>query len=143
MNRLRFRWFAAAAGAALSAVAVGCSSEPPLGAAAGRVTFRGAPVGEGSVVFADEAQGASYVTDLGADGGFAFQVARGEGLPPGTYAVAIRPPRPNKPALGYVPPNYKKTDYSNIPKKYHDAKTSGLTATVKGGDGTPFEFDMK
>ena len=124
------------------ALAVGCRSEDPLGTAAGRVTFNGAPVSEGSVVFSD-AQGPTYVTDLESDGAFTFQVARGAGLPPGTYAVAIRPPRPNKPALGYVAPNYKQADHSNIPKKYHDAKTSGLSVTVRAGTNAPFEFDMK
>src|SRR5688500_13788053 len=111
----------------------GCG-KPPLGEATGRVTFQGAAVGEGSVVFTDDSQGLSYVTDLDAEGRFVFQVAQGYGLPPGTYAVAVRPPRPNKPSLEFVAPNYKaKTNYPNIPKKYHDHKTSGFSAVVKAG----------
>lgn len=121
----------------------GCSSEPPLGVAAGRVTFRGAPVGDGTVVF-DGPEGATYVADLEPGGAYAFQVARGVGLPPGRYAVAIRPPRPTKPGMGYIPPNMKKADYPNIPKKYHDPKTSGLEATVQAGaPAASFDFDMK
>lgn len=141
MKSIRFHWAVALACTAVAAA--GCGGEPPLGSATGRVTFRGAPVSEGAIVFTDSAQGAAYVADLEADGKFAFQVARGAGLPPGTYEVTIRPPRPNKPALGYVAPNYKKADYPNIPKKYHEAKTSGLSVTVQSGEQAPFDFDMQ
>jgi hypothetical protein len=101
-------------------------------------------VGEGSVVFTDDSQGVSYVSDLDAEGRFVFQVAQGYGLPPGTYEVAIRPPRPNKPSLEYVAPNYAaKTNYPNIPNKYHEHKTSGLSVVVKAGANEPYVFDMK
>ncbi|MDY3553719.1 carboxypeptidase regulatory-like domain-containing protein [Gemmata sp. JC717] len=134
------RWCVLAACVALGA---GCDSEPPLGAATGKVTFRGVPVAEGTVVF-DGPDGSAYVADLEPNGTFAFQVARGVGLPPGRYAVAVRPPRPNKPGMGYVAPNMKKAEYPNIPKKYHDPKTSGLEATVQAGAATAsFDFEMK
>ncbi|WP_020467894.1 carboxypeptidase-like regulatory domain-containing protein [Zavarzinella formosa] len=121
-----------------------CNSEPPLGKAGGRVTHKGEPVIEGTVTFADDRQGLTYVADLGADGRFEFEVARGQGLPAGVYGVTITPPRPNKPALGYVAPNMNtKTEYPNIPKKYRDLKTSGLTATVKSGGTDSFVFEME
>jgi hypothetical protein len=122
----------------------GCRAEPPLGRVTGQVTFQGVAVGEGSVVFTDDSQGVSYVSDLDADGRFAFQVAQGHGLPPGTYGVAIRPPRPNKPSLEFVAANYKaKTECPNIPKKYREHKTSGLSVVVKAGANEPYVFDMK
>ena len=99
---------------------------------------------EGTVAFANDRDGSTYVADLGPEGRFEFEVARGQGLPPGTYGVSITPPRPNKPALGYVAPNYKvKGEYPNIPQKYRDPKTSHLSVVVKAGDASPFAFEME
>jgi len=122
----------------------GCNSEQPLGVARGKVTFKGAVVPEGSVLFTDDSQGVAYVSDLDAEGNFAFQVARGHGLPTGTYQVAIQPPRGNKPSMEMVAPITVDPDkYPNIPKKYHDHKTSGFTATVKPGNNELFVFEMQ
>jgi hypothetical protein len=122
----------------------GCGGPPPLGRVTGKVTFRGVAVAEGAVVFSDDRQGVAYVSDLDADGSFAFQVAQGHGLPPGEYAVAIRPPRPNKPALGFVAPNTRpRAEPPDIPKKYHEHKTSGFSAVVKPGANEPYLFDMR
>jgi hypothetical protein len=121
----------------------GCNSEPPLGVAKGKVTYKGQPATEGSVLFTDDSQGVAYVCDIDPQGNFVFQVAKGQGLPPGTYQVAIQPPRLNKPSMDMVPPVTVDPDkYPKIPKKYHDHKTSGFTATVKPGENEPFLFEM-
>ena len=121
-----------------------CSDKLPLGQVNGKVTYQGVTVSEGSVVFTDESQGLSFVCDLDIEGHFVFQVAKGYGLPPGTYSVAIRPPRPNKPSLEFVSPNYNaKTFCSNIPKKYHENKSSGISVVVKTGVNELYVFDMK
>lgn len=121
----------------------GCNSEPPLGVARGTVTYKGAPVPTGAVLFTDDAQGVAFVCDIEKDGTFTFQVARGHGLPPGTYRVAVQPPRGNKPSMEMVAPVTVDPDkYPMIPKRYHDGKTSGLTATVKPGPNEPFAFEM-
>ena len=121
-------------------VVSGCSSEP-LGTAAGKVTYKGAPVTEGSVEFSNSESGLTYLTDLQSDGSFKFEVAQGVGVPPGTYSVAIQPPR-IKPGLGYIPPNKSAGDYPNIPRKYRSSKSSGFSASVKTGSNEPFVFEM-
>jgi hypothetical protein len=122
----------------------GCSTRPPLGKVTGQVTFRGAPVSEGCIIFTDDGQGLSYVSDLDGEGRFVFQVAQGYGLPPGNYAVAIRPPRPSKPSLEYVAPKMDANkEYPNIPKQYREPKTSGLAAVVKAGGNEPYVFDLR
>ena len=124
----------------------GCGPKlPPLGKVGGSVTYKGSPVTEGSVIFTDLAQGVAVVSDLDSEGHFACEVARGPGLPPGNYRVAIIPPGRPKPSLQYVAPDYdagNKT-YPHIPQKYRDEKTSDLTATVQSGDNPEFHFDMK
>ena len=138
-----YRFFATVA-LACSLLMVGCSSPPPLGKVTGKVTFRGEAVSEGAIIFSDDSQGVAYVSDLTAAGDFVFEVAQGYGLPPGAYEVAITPPRSNKPGLGYIAPNYNaKTDFPNLPEKYREAKTSGLSAVVKAGANEPYVFDMK
>jgi hypothetical protein len=122
----------------------GCNTRPPLGKVTGQVTYRGVPVSEGSIIFSDDSQGLSYVSDLDTQGRFVFQVAQGYGLPPGTYQVAIRPPRPSKPSLEYVTPKFEANkEYPNIPKPYREHATSGLTAVVKAGANEPYVFEMR
>jgi hypothetical protein len=122
----------------------GCWARPPLGKVTGQVTFRGAPVREGCVIFSDDRQGLSYISDLDAEGRFVFQVAQGYGLPPGTYAVAIRPPRPSKPSLEYVAPKMEANkEYPDIPMPYREEQTSGFSAVVQAGANEPYVFDMR
>lgn len=122
--------------------AIGCSSEPPLGTASGRVTYRGNPVKKGVVEFSDGKSGLAYVAPLADDGSFKFQVARGHGLPPAAYVVSIGPPRV-MPGLGYIAPDYSTPNPVDIPKKYRDPKSSGFTAEVAAGENAPFVFDME
>ncbi|OWK39954.1 hypothetical protein [Fimbriiglobus ruber] len=127
-------------------LACGCrDARPPVGAAVGRVTYRGTAVAEGSVTFSDDAQGVAYVADLGPDGTFTLASAGGKGLPPGAYAVAIRPPRASKTTPGSViaRTTTAEPDCPNIPPKYRQPKTSGFVATVKAGSNELFVFDMK
>ena len=119
-----------------------CRSERPLGKVAGRVTFRGQPVREGSVVFSDTVQGLTFFSNLNAEGEFVFEVARGYGLPPSTYKVSIQPPMP-KASLEYVAPDYSNKTYPDIPEIYRSEVTSGFTAVVNAGDNPPYVFDMK
>jgi hypothetical protein len=123
----------------------GCSTEVPLGVATGRVTYHGAPVTEGCVIFTDNERGAAYVAPLDADGKFELQVARGFGVPPGKYVVTIGPPRATPsmdPMKNFAGPPANK-EFNNIPMKYRDEKTSGLEAVVVSGANEPFEFDMQ
>jgi hypothetical protein len=119
----------------------GCLTSDGLGKVSGKVTFRGAPVTEGSIEFSK----ADYAADvpLGPDGAFRFETPEG-GIPVGEYAVAIRPamiPDPrDDPAR--TPPGWIEKDDPNIPQKYRNSRTSGLSATVAGGQNT-FDFDLQ
>jgi hypothetical protein len=134
------RWRDGLVAMGLLLLVLGCGSEP-IGTAAGKVTYKGAPVAEGSVEFSNSESGLTYLADLQNDGSFKFELNQGAGVPPGTYAVAIQPPR-IKPGLGYIPPNKNAGDYPNIPRKYRSSKSSGFSATVKAGNNEPLAFDM-
>lgn len=120
----------------------GCS-RPSLGVAAGTVTFGGKPVSRGIVQFENCTDGRAFIAPLDGAGRFRFQVAEGFGLPPGPYAVAVKPPT-TLPSLKFVPPlETNPDDFPEIPLRYHDPATSGLTAELKAGKNEPFWFDLK
>jgi hypothetical protein len=81
------------------------------------------------------------MASLRPDGAYEVATAKGAGLPMGTYRVAITPPRVDMP-LGPMTALPKPQSYPNIPPKYHDPSTSGLTVTIKAGDNH-FDVDMK
>jgi hypothetical protein len=120
----------------------GCS-RPDLGVATGTVTSGGRPVARGIVQFESRADGRAYIAPLDEDGRFRFQVAAGYGLPPGPYAVAVKPPT-TLPSLTFVPPlETKPEDYPEIPHRYHGPATSGLAVEVQAGANEPFRFDLE
>ncbi len=124
-----WRW--AAVVAAIVAAAVGCTRPQPQ-EARGRVTFQGQPVPEGIVVVDNEAEGISLTSPLQPDGSFVVTSYQGRNLPAGTYRLAVRPPLPGGQSLSEITQPAKR-DYPNIPEKYRDPKTSGLTAEVRAG----------
>ena len=125
---------------ALGLLAGGCSRQEQLVEAKGRVTFEGQPVSDGVVVFENGAAGISLSTKLQADGSFVVASYQGAGLPPGTYQVAVRPPVPDQKSLNELM-QPRKSSYPNIPEKYRNPQTSGLTAEVKA-EPNDFAFDM-
>jgi len=120
----------------------GCG-RPNLGVATGAVTSGGKPVARGIVQFESRADGRAYIAPLDDGGRFRFQVAAGYGLPPGPYAVAVKPPT-TLPSLTFVPPlETTPEDYPEIPTRYHDPATSGLAVDLKAGANEPFRFDLE
>ena len=123
----------------------GCSSAPtdgdkrPTGSVRGKVTFKGAPVTAGSVRFV-ASENEAYGAELDADGAFAIAAQ----VPAATYKVAISPPTQN-PTMGPdgMPKPSEGKGAENVPPKYSNAATSGLTAEVKPGDNSEFTFDMQ
>lgn len=111
-----------------------------LGPASGIVTFQDKPVTAGEVLF-DNGQGIARMASLGPDGSYTILSADGVGLPVGSYKVAIQPPRLEHP-LGPINEPPKPRIFPNIPDRYRDVSTSGLTADVKSG-GAPLNFNMK
>jgi hemoglobin len=88
------------------------SSKPEGGTVKGTVHLDGKPLTRGSVVFTGE-DGKTYTRAIAADGTYAV-----ENIPEGTYKVSVSSAR------------------DNVPAKYANPNTSGLTATVKKGANT-------
>jgi hypothetical protein len=116
----------------------GCTDLPPEGQVFGKVTYKGAPVTEGTVSFHNATAGLGGDAAIGADGSYRF--ATGVGV--GDYQVSIYPPVVIDSSDPRTPPVsvYKKVE--NIPTKYHHPETSTLTATVKEGDN-PLDFELQ
>jgi hypothetical protein len=122
-------------------VLAGCDRGPPIGEVTGKVTFRGQPVTEGRVSFSHVAAGYGADALLESDGTFSVVTDEG-GLLIGDYRVAVSPlvvqdsSDPNTPPVGVEKPA------RDIPKKYRNDSTSGLTASVVEGKNE-FAFDMR
>jgi hypothetical protein len=120
----------------------GCG-RPYLGVATGIVTSGGKPMARGIVQFESRADGRAYIAPLDDARRFRFQEAAGHSLPPGRYAVAVKPPT-TLPSLTFVPPRETKPeDYSDIPPRYHDPATSGLAVELKADTNEPLRFDLE
>jgi hypothetical protein len=114
-------------------LAAGCGSAEKPFDVSGKVTFKGAPVTEGSVQFIEDRTGRGAEVDLRPDGTYRARLFAGE------YKVVVTPPYLVDESSGMPNPYYKKV--KNIPKKYHSTETSGLTATV-GPDKTAHDFAL-
>jgi len=118
---------AAAACLALAALA-GCGGDSSKATISGKVAYNNAPVTGGTLTLYP-ASGAPYPINIKADGTFnVSDVPVGEmevGIDTG--AVPVAPPAGSAAGQGLPP-------HVDIPKKYKDPKTSGLTWDVKGGE---------
>ncbi|MEN6493775.1 MAG: carboxypeptidase-like regulatory domain-containing protein [Thermoguttaceae bacterium] len=147
-------------GAALSTIGCGQAKDPnrpdtyPV---TGTVTHGGKPV-EGAIVkfeLADGSRSATGKTD--ASGKYALTTfGANDGALPGSYKVSIlkyeAPPAPaatGDSMANYVPPEVTKNGQQPpppknlLPTKYADAKTSGLTATVKSDGENKCDFTLQ
>jgi hypothetical protein len=128
----------AALAAALLA-GLGCGASDPRQAVSGAVTWKGQPLAAGMIRFLP-AGGAG--TEQGAvitDG--RYEIPKGQGLLPGTYAVKVFSPDPNS---GQGPPDVPPGERGGYPAKEripakYNAQTT-LTFEVKAG--TPNTFDV-
>ncbi len=129
-------------GVALAAfVMLGCGSpQSQVWPVAGRVTLHGKPVSAGSIRFSNPAAHIDIVASLDADGRYTVVTARGAGLPQGDYQVAILPGGRSAPVGSFVP--VREPSQSEIPTRYRQSATSGLTAAVKA-EPNVFDVDMK
>jgi hypothetical protein len=130
---------------ALAALVFGLSgcggAREKLWPVSGKVTFRGNPVAAGTIRFCDPQTGIDMTAQLHSDGAYEVVMARGVGLPAGTYQVAIMPPRMDIP-IGATAPPPKAPDRGDIPEKYRLPSTSLLTVTVKP-ERNRFDVDMQ
>lgn len=135
---MQLRYFGALA---MLLLLCGCG-KPEVGTVAGSVTLDGQPLSNGTIVFEDATRGVSVNAALAVDGTFTARTYDKQGLPPGSYQVAIRPGSVGSgeaPLVGEVDPN-STPSASTIPERYRSVKTSELTADVKLGDNSPFDF---
>ena len=101
----------------------GCGpSAPPSGSISGKVVYNGQPLTSGVVTLIDEESGVGASVELDSSGGYFIQSIRA-----GKYKVAVH----NVP-----PPPGAKFVKLNIPEKYQDIQTSGLSVTVEEGKNT-------
>lgn len=118
----------------------GCGPSEQLGRIGGTVTFQGRPVSKGMVLFSCIDKGVNMTAQLKENGTYEIIMAKGAGLPLGTYKVCVSPP-PVFHAIGAAPPQQSPA-CPDIPAKYRNYMTSGLTTEIKDGENT-FDIDMK
>lgn len=111
-------------------MATGCGGggeEVPSGTLSGTVTLDGQPFTEGQVSIYAPELGIGASAPLDDEGRFVIE----EPIPTGTYGVAVMPPP--EPAPHEAPANAPPM-VSNIPAKYRDHNTSGITVQIKEGE---------
>jgi hypothetical protein len=120
------------------------SSNPDMVPVTGSVTYRGQPVAGANVVFQADERGSFGLTDD--RGRFRLQTLEpGDGALPGQYTVIISKVEITVPQFDeghpqYVPPPPPKY---LVPRKYAEARTSGLTANVVQGQKNEFSLELK
>jgi hypothetical protein len=136
-------WLAAAM-MALTGCLSGCGpSGKKVWPVSGKVTYQGKPVAAGTIRF--QKLDVDMTAGLRPDGGYEVIMAEGRGLPEGDYQVAVIPLSaiPGSPIpMGPIKAPLPKPVCRDIPQKYRDPSTSGLTLTVKPGNN-PFDVDMR
>ena len=110
----------------------GCSPAEPIGRVEGRVTFQGEPVAGACILFQNTTKGVYIMADLDQDGRYLVQMDKGYGLPHGDYEISLSPPPP-KQTFGPEAPPPTDNAFPNIPPRYRQPKTSGITLQVKDG----------
>ena len=116
-------------------------SAPPRGDLAGKVTYHGQPVEEGSIAFYDPQSGKGAQATIGPGGAYQVETQEG-GLLLGAYRVFIMPPLIWEASDGGSPPVQVLKEAPNIPEKYRSEHTSGLEVTVREGDNT-YNVDLR
>jgi hypothetical protein len=135
----------------MAAMLSGCGpSGPAYWPVSGKVTFQGKPVTVGQIRFCNPAAGIDVIESLDAQGQYAILTGERKGLPEGPYQVAVMPKLdfsrvkcdPTGRPIPSTMPSASERNPPNIPQKYQDPATSGLTLTVKPTPNT-FDVDMQ
>lgn len=127
------------------ALALGCGSRgSPLATVHGKVSYKGALVRSGTVVFTPDRQrgtsGPLAQADIQADGTFALQTGGVPGAVPGWHRVTVvaveAPPAP-RPGDAFAVPR------ALLPERYCDPELSGLTCEVKGQKENRIDLNLE
>lgn len=136
MNGLH-TWTAAAASFLLVLAGCGGGNSRPTGMVSGQITHHGGQsLTNAQITFYSSEHGDHGEADTGPEGRYTVK----EPLEVGTYRVRVTPPPVFDPADGSPPP--KPQENPNIPAKYRDYQTSGLTFKVEPGKNE-FNVDLK
>jgi hypothetical protein len=126
--------------ALLFTVALGCGRKQGMETApvSGKVTYKGKPVPNGTVMFVP-AEGPAATGEIGPDGSYKLTTyANNDGAVLGTHKVSITALQDTG---GGLPEQRSGTPPSLLPSKYLSHDTSGLTAEVKASDNQ-VNFDL-
>ena len=118
------------------AFVLGCgASGPPSGQLSGNVTYKGEPLGTGTIMFMPQSGDAPYAqAEISEDGSYkATTKEYGEKIPVGSYRVMISAVKDMGPEAPVMP---------LIPFKYSSDQQSGLTAQVVEGENK-VDFDLE
>jgi hypothetical protein len=126
------------------AATVGCG-RADMGRVSGLVTFGGKPVADAVVSFRPQNRPMAFGrTD--ATGRFTLNTySKGDGAVKGVNRVSIEPwtPAPEAvPEPGQDPRPWKDLERADIPKKFRQEDTSGLTVEVIAGKRNEFTFEL-
>jgi hypothetical protein len=119
----------------------GCGPHQQIHPVSGTVTFQGKPVTAGTIRFCNPQAVVDMTAQLQSDGRYEVLMAKGAGLPEGIYQVAVMPPGVELPP-GPMKERPKPKEYPNIPLRYRQPSTSGVTLSVKSGDNR-LDLDMQ
>ncbi|HXG10887.1 MAG TPA: hypothetical protein VNK04_14100 [Gemmataceae bacterium] len=133
-------WTAAAA--CLLLLAGGCGTEPaPLATVRGKVFYRGAPLGGGTIVFIPDADrgssGPLARAEIQADGSYVLATDDQPGAVAGWHRVtvlAVLPPDPRQ-----QPPVHR----ALVPRRYSDPDFSRLSCRVKPNEENVIDFHLE
>lgn len=132
---------------AMTSLFCGCGpSGPEYWPVSGKVTFQGKPVSAASIRFSNPKGGVDMYVDLDAESKYVV-IGEKKGLPEGTYQVAIIPKLnydnvKTGPDGQVIPSTMPSQNRPDIPTKYQEPATSGLTMTVKP-ESNAFDVDMQ
>jgi hypothetical protein len=118
----------------------GCHRAEPLGDVHGTLKFQGVPVSSGIVFFDGGSKGVHMTANVNEHGEYRVSMAKGFGLPSGTYRVAVYPFVADLPIGSKIRPVPRK--FPDFPPRYRKPDTSRLTIRVVVGDN-PYDIDMK
>lgn len=129
----------------LAVLVAGCKGKPDkFMPVSGKVTYRGFPLQQGTIVFTPNTalgtQGEIAIGEIGRDGTFALRTGAVLGASPGHYRVTVAAVAAD---AAPVPGQAFRTPVSLLPDKYSDPELSGLECQVVEDKANSFGFELK
>lgn len=123
------------------AVLAGCSKDGfPTAPVRGKITYKGQPVGSGTILFNPEGDRPAATGEIKADGSYVLSTyGDGDGAVLGKHSILITA---LEDMTDKLPEQRSATPKAIIPSKYLGSDTSGLSEEVKEGQNT-FDFELK